>query len=178
MFFLVFVQPGFCFNMLTLVLSQHVVEWQTGSTQSFQRPQETQFCTKLDPLFSLSSTCQQKKSNIARKLPFLSLMCFFFVTQDMEEKLSFPVFPRINDESTSKSVQTNCSPQETRLLVFFSTRCQLSINSLVLCYICVHFTVLWCSCQIFPLNESFNPLLDDYRTGEEPCSQLLCDLQK
>lgn len=76
--------------MLTLVLSQHVVEWQTGSTQSFQRPQETQFCTKLDPLFSLSSTCQQKKSNIARKLPFLSLMLFFFCYTRYGRKVKLP----------------------------------------------------------------------------------------
>lgn len=30
----------------------------------------------------------------------------------MEEKLSFPVFPRINDESTSKVIQTHSSPQK------------------------------------------------------------------
>ncbi len=93
----------------------------------------------------------------------------------MEEKLSFPVFPRINDESTSKFIHTHSSPQKQGSQ-FLSTRCQLSLISLVLCYISVHFAILRCSCQIFPLNESFNALLDDYRTREESCSQLLCDL--
>ena len=55
--------------------------------------------------------------------------------------------------------------------------CQLSVSSLVLCYISVHFAILWRSCQIFPLNESFNALLDDYRTGKKPCPKLLGDLQ-
>lgn len=32
----------------------------------------------------------------------------------MEENLSFPVFPRINDESTSKFVQTHSSPQKEK----------------------------------------------------------------
>lgn len=52
----------------------------------------------------------------------------------------------------------------------------VSLYSLVLRYVSVHFAVLWCSCQIFPLNESFNALLDNYRTRKESRSQLLRDL--
>lgn len=101
-------------------------------------------CTKLDPLVSLA----RRNLNIARKLPIF----YASFTHFMEEKLSFPVFPRI--KSTSKFVK--CSPRKDSLR-----------------YVSVHFTVLWRSCQIFPFNKSFNALLDDYRTGEEPCSQLL-----
>lgn len=66
--------------------------------------------------------------------------------------------------------------KKTKALSFSQLDVKLSLNSLVLCYVCVHFAVLWCSCQIFPLNESFNALLDDYGTRKESCSQLLCDL--
>lgn len=48
----------------------------------------------------------------------------------------------------------------------------------ILCYVGVHFSVFWCSCQIFSLNESFDALLDYYRTREKSCSQLLRNLQK
>lgn len=41
------------------------------------------------------------------------------------------------------------------------------------CYICVHFAIFWCSCQVFSLNKSFNTLFNDHGTWEESCLQLL-----
>lgn len=41
------------------------------------------------------------------------------------------------------------------------------------CYVCVHFAIFWCSCQVFSLDKSFNTLFNDHRTGKESCLQLL-----
>lgn len=150
-----------------------MVNWQTGSPNSLRRPQETWFCTKLEP--PPLTPLRRRNLILLENFPIFC-MIFFFFTHFMEEKLSFPVFPRINDESTSKFIQTHSSPQKNKALSFSQLKSKLSLNSLVLCYVSVHFAVLRCSCQIFPLNESFNALLDDYRTREESCSQLLCDL--
>lgn len=69
------------------------------------------------PSFHLS---RQKKSNIARKLPHLLHVFFSFLHISMEEKLSFPVFPRINDESTSEFIHMQSSPQKKPKALSFS----------------------------------------------------------
>lgn len=104
---------------------------------------------------------------------------------------NFPIFYVILHLSWKKRLASQCFPESSMKALPSSfkhiavhKKTELSFNLMwtfieftyALCYISVDFTVLWCPCQIFSLNESFNSLLDDYRTGEESCSQLLCDL--
>lgn len=118
---------------------------------------------------------QQKKSNIARKLP--RLLNDFFKTHFYGRKVKLP---SVSQTQWWKRFQVHFKriAVQKKALSFSWRGVRFSLNSLILCYVSVHFAVLWCSCQIFSLNESFNALLDDYRTREESCSQLLGDLER
>lgn len=86
-------------------------------------------------------------------------------------KLSFPVFPRTNNESTSKFIQKHSTPQKKKQRSHFFCNLVRAFNAVsCLCYIGVHFAVLRSSCQIFPLYESFYSLLNHDWTRKESCT--------
>lgn len=127
----------------------------------------TWFYTKPDRLISFSR----------RNLPSLqtfSIFCVIF-THFYGRKVKLPSVSQ-NQRWKHFRVHSNAL-QSTKNKALTFSQLDVSFHCIhVLCYVSVHFAVLWCSRQIFPLNESFNALLDDYRTREESCSQLLCDL--
>lgn len=109
-----------CYNMFTLLLDSTSLMGKQAHPILFKGhfSLHTWFYTKLDP--PSLHFLQWKKSNIARKLPHLFERFLHIFT---EEKLSFPVFPRINDESIFKFIQTHSSPRKTRL--------SFSVNSML-----------------------------------------------
>lgn len=137
-------------------------------TQYSPRPhQKRETVTKLDPHLPFTPLSRRN----LKYLENFPVLVKQFYTPFYGGKVSFPVFPSINE----RELKFICKAQSQKSL---SVSLELRFHWLVLCYISVHFAILWCSCQIFPLNESFNALFDDYRTREESCSQLLGYLER
>lgn len=140
--------------------------------------------TKLDPAPFLSRHGRRilrlpENSAFSR----MTIILKFFFTHFYGRKVKLPSVSqnqrwkhfRSNPEQSSKNRKKKKKNKETTHKA--RARRRLSLRRLSpLCYVGVHFAVLRCSCQIFPLNQSFNALLDHYRTRKESRSQLLCDL--
>lgn len=125
---------------------------------------KTGVCTKLD---------SQSLSVLKLSFSNFTINCIFpHFIEFYRRKLSFPVFPKTNNESTSKFIQRHSSPQHKRKQgSYFFCNLVRAFNAVsCLCYIGVHFAVLRSSRQIFPLYESFYSLLNHYWTRKKSCT--------